>query len=95
MLNLASAIQEGMNVYARESRGLVANPPEELKEKFESNRDQAFQNVNVAIESLRKFDIGEKSQDLIQKLETLSKTYNEMNRQIDVLIKEGKNEEVT
>lgn len=95
MLNLASTIQEGMNVYAMESRGLVANPPEELKGKLEENRDQAFQNVNVAIESLQKLDISEQSQELIQKLETLSKTYNEMNREIDALIKEGKKEEVT
>jgi two-component system, chemotaxis family, sensor kinase CheA len=95
MLNLANTIQEGMNVYARESRGLAANPPEELKEKFEKNKDHALQNVNVAIESLKKLDISKKSQELIRKLEILSKTYNEMNRVIAELKKEGKNKEVT
>lgn len=92
MLDLANTINEEMNIYARESRGLAAHPPKELKKQFEQNKEQATKNVTIALESLKKLDTHEQSRQLILKLQALSKTYNEMNQEIIRLKEEGNNE---
>ncbi|MGG3803018.1 GAF domain-containing protein [Metabacillus fastidiosus] len=94
MLDLASTITEEMNIYSRESRGLIANPPEELKTELQTNREKAFENINEALDSLQKLDSHEQSQELVQKLQSLSNIYNGMNREIDALLKEGKDEQI-
>ncbi|KAB7705950.1 response regulator [Bacillus aerolatus] len=95
MLSLANTIQNELNVFSREARGLLANPPEELKRPFKESRDQALHNVNIAIGSLEKLDSREQSQHLIQELKTMSRTLGEMEKEGDGLIKEGKYAEVT
>ena len=95
MLNLANTIQGGLFDYSMESRGMMANPPEELRKKFLENMEEARQSVEVAIESLQKLDSGERSEELIRELNTMSTPFFENATQTDELIKDGKIEEAT
>lgn len=95
MLKLANTIQEELNIFSRESRGIIANPPVELKVKFIENRDTALENAKMAIESLQRLDTREISQELIMKLETLSQIFGEMEAKSDELLKQKKMQEVT
>ncbi|KAB7705960.1 response regulator [Bacillus aerolatus] len=94
MLNLANTIQNELNVFSRESRGMSANPPKELIGELRENRNQALRNVDMAIESLEKLDKREQSQQIIQKLKRMSKTYDALEEELDALREAGRYEEV-
>lgn len=95
MLKLANTIQNELNIFSRESRGILANPPSELKIKFKDTRDKALLNANVAIETLQQLDTREESQELIRKFKNLSQILSDMESQSDELIKAGMTQEVT
>ncbi|MGE8081155.1 response regulator [Peribacillus loiseleuriae] len=95
ILNLTHSIQEGLNVYSKESRELFANPSSEFKEQFTKKRDHALQNVNKAIDAHQELDGSKESQEIIKQLNTSLKKYSEIDKEMDVLLKEGKKEEVT
>ncbi|MFK2824116.1 response regulator [Bacillus sp. B190/17] len=90
MLNLANNIKESLLDYSMESRGIMANPPEELRGNFTKNMNEARDRVNAAIETLEKMDNGERSEELIQQLKRLNTPYFENAKETDALIKEGK-----
>ncbi|KAB7705961.1 response regulator [Bacillus aerolatus] len=94
-LNLANTIQGGLFDYSMESRGMMANPPEELRKKFLKNMEEAEQSVDTAIESLERLGSGERSEALIRKLKTLNTPFFENARETDALIKDGKIKEAT
>ncbi|MFK2824598.1 response regulator [Bacillus sp. B190/17] len=85
MLDLANTIRNELNAFSRDSRGMSANPPEDLYKQFEKNKEQAFRNVNEAIESLEKLDKREKSQQLIQQLKITGKEYHDLEEEMDAL----------
>jgi two-component system chemotaxis sensor kinase CheA len=93
VLTLTNTIQDGLNIYSKESRDLITNPPEELKEKFTKNRDKALQKVNISIDSLQKLDKSKESQEIVQQLITMIKSYTTIDKDMDALIKEGKHQE--
>ena len=80
MMNLANTIQDELNIFSRESRGLLSNPPEELIGELEKNREEALVNVRAAIASLEKLDNRRQSQQLIQELKRLGKEYSALEK---------------
>lgn len=93
MVRLANIVGDQLNIYARESRGLAANPPAELIPELIENRDKSISSAYIALSALEKLDTGDKSQELIQRLKFLSQTYMEKRTDIEDLttgIKEGK-----
>ncbi|MEK4028553.1 response regulator [Pseudobacillus sp. FSL P4-0506] len=94
MLDLANTIQDELNVFSRESRGLISNPPEELVKELEKNRDQAMVNVHAAITSLEKLDKREQSQHLIQDLNRLGKQYSALEKKTDASTNIGEDKEL-
>ncbi len=95
ILNLTHSIQEGLNVYSKESRELFANPPSEFNEQFTKNRDHALQNVNKAIDAHQELDGSKESQEMVKQLKTIVKTNSELDKEMDVLLRTGKKEEIT
>ncbi|KMY42785.1 response regulator [Peribacillus loiseleuriae] len=95
MLNLAYSIHEWVNVYSKESRELFANPPNKYIEQFTKNQDKSLQNVNEALDAYQKVDRSKESQEIVKKLKTIVKNYSEIDKEMDVLLKEGKKEEVS
>ncbi|WP_018392521.1 response regulator [Bacillus sp. 37MA] len=93
VLMYANIIQDGLNDYSKESRDLIANPPEDLQGTIEVNRDQDLQDVNLAINSLEKLEKSEESQEIVENLKATMRTYAEIDKEMSTLIKEGKNEE--
>ncbi|KIL77874.1 Two-component hybrid sensor and regulator [Bacillus badius] len=94
MMNLANTIQDELNIFSRESRGLLSNPPEELIGELEKNREEALVNVRAAIASLEKLDNRRQSQQLIQELKRLGKEYSALEKKTDALAKMGEDKKL-
>ncbi|OCA92323.1 response regulator [Pseudobacillus wudalianchiensis] len=94
MLNLANTIQNELNIFSRESRGLISNPPKELIDELEMNRTEALQNVHKAIDSLEQLDKRKQSQKLIKELNRLGRTYSELEDMTDTLAKNDQDKEM-
>lgn len=94
MLNLANIIQNELNVFSRESRGLISNPPEEMLPILKENRADALRSINLAVDSLEKLDKREHSQYLIMELNRLGEVYGNMEEKTDELARAGKDEEL-
>jgi two-component system chemotaxis sensor kinase CheA len=75
IVKLTNNIQYELNNVSGEARGLLANPPAEIIPVLVKNKEQAFLNAQLAMESLEKLDTNKESQELILKLRTLSETY--------------------
>lgn len=75
MVKLANTIQDNLNIISREARGLLANPPAELRQQLIENKNKAFLDANLALESLEKLDKSEESRKLVLKLKVLSESY--------------------
>ncbi|CAM4383520.1 ATP-binding protein [Paenibacillus alkaliterrae] len=88
-VNLTSTIQYEITIYDRELKGLTSGPPEDLIQSFTNNMEKSRMNTNVAIESLKKMDTREQSQELIVKFAGLYDIYTEMTQQIITLKKAG------
>ncbi|MEW9668507.1 ATP-binding protein [Ammoniphilus sp. 3BR4] len=85
MVRLANIVVYELNVFSRESRGLAANPPPELRETLIENREKALLNANMALSSLEQLDTSDKSRELVQKLKALSQNYNQIRTKSDEL----------
>ncbi len=77
-VRLVNIIGYELNIYSRESRGLNANPPKELRQQLIENSEKALLNANIALSSLEKLETNDKSQELIQKLKLFSQTFNRL-----------------
>ncbi|WP_232454528.1 MCP four helix bundle domain-containing protein, partial [Domibacillus aminovorans] len=95
VLMYANIIQDGLNDYSKDSRDLVANPPQDLQGTIEVDRDKHLQDVNLAINSLEKLGEYEESQEIVENLKATMRTYAEVDKEMSTLIQEGKNEEAT
>lgn len=89
----AYKIQDSLNWYRSDSKGILANPPADLLKEFQDHKEQSYLNANQAIETLRKLDKREKSQKVIAELQTLSIQLRAMEAKTNKLMEQNKDEE--
>ncbi|MED4403540.1 response regulator [Metabacillus fastidiosus] len=90
---LATTIQASLNIYSRESKGLVANPPAKLVERLEYRKNKALDDAEHSIRTLQRLDKREESQELTTELLRLAIKLRENEADIKRLEDEGKKEE--
>ncbi|MGG3890533.1 ATP-binding protein [Metabacillus fastidiosus] len=90
---IATTIQASLNIYSRESKGLVANPPAKLVERLEYRKNKALDNAELSIRTLQRLDKREESQELTTELLRLAIKLRENEADIKRLEEEGKKEE--
>ncbi|MEC2078258.1 ATP-binding protein [Metabacillus fastidiosus] len=90
---IATTIQASLNIYSRESKGLVANPPAKLVERLEYRKNKALDNAELSIRTLQRLDKREESQELTTELLRLAIKLRENEADIERLEEEGKKEE--
>lgn len=90
---LANTIQNSVYINSRETRGLIANPPEKLRKSFQERKDKALADAEIAIKSLLQIDNREESQKLANELLTLLNSLREIEAEISQLNSEGKHQE--
>lgn len=89
MLYLANTIESQMGTFSRESIGTIADPPPELVDQLDKNKEEAISNIHKAIAALERLDSRESSQELIQRLKEMSETYEAIEEEADQLRAEG------
>lgn len=90
---LANTIQSSINIYSREAKGLLADPPKELIETFEERKDKALDDAETAIKTLQRLDKREASQQLVNELISLTEELRKIEAEIEELKNEGKSQE--
>jgi len=88
-VSMTSTIQYEIANLDRGLKGLTSDPPADLLQDFTNDMEKSRMNTSMAIESLKKMDTREKSQELIVKFTALYGTYTEMTQQILTLKKAG------
>lgn len=90
---LADAVQTSLNIYSRESKGLVANPPAKLIERLQNRKNKALDDAEFSIKTLQKLDKRDESQELVSELLRLSIKLRENEDEIQRLKDEGREQE--
>ena len=93
LANTAYRLQDSLNWYRSDSKGILANPPADLLKEFQNHKEQSFLNANQAIETIEKLDKREESQKVIANLQALSNQLRDMEDRINQLMEQNKVEE--
>ncbi|MGE8081123.1 response regulator [Peribacillus loiseleuriae] len=86
---LANTIQNSVYINSREARGLIANPPEELRKSFQDRKDKSLEDAEIAIKSLLKIDNRKASQELADEILTLLDSLRKIEADIKRLENDG------
>lgn len=93
MVRLANNIKDNLNTVSREARGLLANPPAELRQQLVENKNKAFMDANLSLDSLERLDENEEVRELVLKLRALSESYARLEGMSNVMGNIGRSEE--